>query len=67
MRYMKTVRPGKADVVHVETELGIVNIHVGLRDRRGRRVERVEVIPNAYAGEPRVRRYDDRLVELKSR
>lgn len=51
---MKTVTPGRARIVHVETTLGIVNIYVGLRDAHGRRVERVEMIPNRYAGEPLV-------------
>ncbi len=51
---IKTVTPGRARVVHVETELGIVNVYVGLTDNAGRRVERVEMIPNTYAGEPQV-------------
>jgi hypothetical protein len=55
MHKMKTVKPGKADVVHVETPLGIVNIHVGLHDVDGRRVENVSVQCNDYAGEPTVR------------
>jgi hypothetical protein len=41
-------------LLHVETPLGIVNIRVGLHDVEGRRVDSVEVIPNGYAGEPRV-------------
>jgi hypothetical protein len=67
MGEIKTVRPGRARCVHVETELGIVNVWVGLHDSNGRRVERVEVIPNRYAGERVVLRRDDRLVELKTR
>lgn len=49
---MKHVSQGRADVIHVETDLGIVNIYVGLRDTEGRRVERIEYRPNEYAGEP---------------
>lgn len=55
--------------LHVETPLGIVNIYVGLRDATGRRVERIEVIPNNYAGEPKVTRSgyaNTRLIELKT-
>lgn len=54
--------------LHVETPLGIVNIRVGLSDIHGRRVDSIETIPNAYAGERvvRVRGYrNTRMVELK--
>ena len=50
-------------MIHVETPLGIVNIYVGLRDAEGRRVERVEMIPNRYAGEPKVTVDGGRFVE----
>lgn len=60
---MKTVTPGRARIVHVETTLGIVNIYVGLRDAHGRRVERVEMLPNQYAGEPRVTVDGARFIE----
>ena len=62
-RDMKTVTPGRARIVHVETTLGIVNIYVGLRDEQGRRVERIEVLPNRYAGEPAVTFDGARLIE----
>ena len=48
-------RKKRARVIHIETELGIVNIYVGLCDRFGRKVESVEVIPDNFAGEPKVR------------
>ena len=57
-------------LLHVETPLGIVNITVGLRDRTGRAVDSIEVIPNNYAGEPKVIRRgycNTRLVALKTR
>jgi hypothetical protein len=41
-------------ILHVETDLGIVNIYVGLMDDFGRRVESVELIADDYAGEPKV-------------
>lgn len=41
-------------LLHVETPLGIVNIRVGLSDAQGRKVDSIEIIPNAYAGEPKV-------------
>jgi hypothetical protein len=43
---IKRVNVGRARIVHVETELGIVNIYVGLTDRLGREVETVEMIPD---------------------
>ena len=43
---------------------GIVNIHIGLTDRHGRRVENIQMRPNEYAGEPRVKRIGNRFVEL---
>lgn len=52
---MKTVTASKKkSVIHVETELGIVNIYTHLHDESGRRVETVEFIPNEYAGEPKI-------------
>ena len=50
---MKTVVHRKG-ILHVETPLGIVNIHVGLHEQKGRDVERVSMLPNQYAGEPKV-------------
>jgi hypothetical protein len=55
---MKRVSQGKAEVIHVETDLGIVNIYVKLHDQDGRRVERIEYLPNRYAGERPVRTLD---------
>lgn len=45
-----------AGALHVETPLGIVNIRVGLHDLKGRRVDSIEVIPDRYVGEKKVRR-----------
>ena len=54
-------------ILHVETPLGIVNIHVGLNDSKGRRVEAIMPIPNAYAGERKVIVRGARMIELKTR
>lgn len=62
---MKTI-VHRSGVLHVETPLGVVNIHVGLSDRRGRRVEAVRIRGNDYAGEPLVKVVGQRLVELKT-
>ena len=40
--------------VHVETELGIVNIQLGFRDDHGRKFEAIMVHPDQYIGEPKV-------------
>ena len=46
---------GKRDPhLHIRTPLGIINIRVGLIGARGQRVESIQIIPNNYAGEPRV-------------
>lgn len=34
------------NTLHIETELGIVNIHLGLHDMKGRKVESVELLPD---------------------
>ena len=55
-------------ILHVETPLGIINIRVGLADGTGRAVDSIEVIPNNYAGEPKVLRKgyaNTRLVRCK--
>jgi hypothetical protein len=63
---MLTVNPGpRVEIVHVETELGIVNIYLGLRTEGGRRIEAVFMDPNQYAGEPRVYVKGRRFIESK--
>lgn len=42
--------------LHIETDLGIVNVSVGLRDRRGRTVTHIEVLPDEIVGEPAILR-----------
>jgi hypothetical protein len=54
---MKTVlhtSKSRDKLLHIETDLGIINIRVGLIDTEGRRVESIEIIRNNYAGEPKV-------------
>ena len=53
MRRMKTISFGRSDLIHVETDLGIVKIH-RVHYSGGQRVERIEILPNRYAGEPAV-------------
>lgn len=65
MRDMKSISHRRG-ILHVETPLGIVNIHVGLTDRRGRKVEAVSMLPNRYSGEPKVIVSGSRFVELKT-
>ena len=57
----------KTRVVHVETELGIVNIWVGLNDRFGRRVNTIEIIGNRCRGDLIVKVLGNRLIELKKK
>lgn len=65
MSDMKSVSH-RSGILHVETPLGIVNIHVGLTDRKGRRVEAICMLPNRYAGEPKVLVSGSRFIELKT-
>ena len=52
---MKTViATSKTDCIHVETELGIINIRPNLHNITGQRVVSVEVLVNKYAGEKAV-------------
>lgn len=44
---------------HIETELGIVNIYVGLSDIEGHRVESVEILPDKKPMNPRGVLVDD--------
>ena len=65
---IKRVDAGRARIIHVETELGIVNIHLRLTDTKGRKVERVSMIPDQYAGELRVTvTRDGRFIQSKAR
>lgn len=36
----------KDNLLHIETELGIVNIRVKLKDFQGNRVESIEILPS---------------------
>lgn len=63
---MRRVNPKPGEIVHIETPNGIVNVYTGLHDREGRSVDRIEVIPDNYAGENKVVRRGDRLVRLKT-
>ena len=54
--------------LHIETELGIINITIGLYDTKGRRVESIEVLPSS--GEKKIIRRgyaNTRLIELKTK
>ncbi len=56
-RYKPTVRWMKAQgILHVETRNGIVNIHVGLADTKGRSVDAISITPSNFAGETKVMR-----------
>ena len=56
MRGFRTIRhhAGGRHLLHVETDHGIVNVYVGIHDARGRSVTTIEIIPDRYAGEPKV-------------
>lgn len=56
----------ESGVLHIETKLGIVNIHTGLHDAKGREVEAVSMRPDQFAGEPKVIVRATRFVRLKT-
>lgn len=47
-----TIKWLNADLLHIETELGIVNIHLGLSNEKGK-VEAIEILADGdrYSGE----------------
>ena len=64
---MKVIRHERG-CLHVETPLGIVNIRVGLSDSKGRAVDSIVVVPDAFMDQPKVvlcGRSNTRLVRLK--
>ena len=64
---MKSVRHDRG-CLHIETPLGIVNIRVGLTDSKGRSVDSIVVVPDAFMDQPKVvlhGRSNTRLVQLK--
>jgi hypothetical protein len=67
---MKSITAKKNEVLHIETDLGIINIRTGLTDMKGRRVDSIEIIPDRYAGELKKRvipgKYNTRIIELKT-
>jgi len=60
----------KKEALHIETPNGIVNIRCNLTDLRGRAVDSIEIIPDRYAGENKVKvmpsRHNVRLIRLKT-
>lgn len=51
MRTIRLTERSQTPILHVEADGCIVNVQVGLRDREGRRVTRIDVIPDGYIGE----------------
>jgi len=55
---MKTVihmsKRTRDNLLHIETDFGIVNIRIGLTDMQGRNVTSIEILPDNYAGEPKI-------------
>lgn len=54
----------REDVLHIETDLGIINISIGLTDRFGRKVEHISIQPDHYAGEQKVKATPVRCVRM---
>ena len=67
---MKVIGWHKSEALHIETPNGIINIRCGLQDMKGRAVDSVEIIPDKYAGENKIKvipsRHNIRLVRLKT-
>jgi len=50
--------------LHIETELGIVNIYEGLKDVKGRKVNTIQVMPDEYSGENKVKATPVKMIRL---
>ena len=50
LSFTKQNRSG--NLLHIETDYAIINIHVGLTDSEGRAVERIDIIPDREAELP---------------
>lgn len=51
---MKTVvhtKRSKDDLLHIETEGGIINVRVGLSDSKGRPITSIEILPDRQLGD----------------
>lgn len=46
MKRLSHTRRSRDKLLHIETELGIVNIRIGLKDMQGRPVTSIEIIPD---------------------
>ena len=58
------------NLLHIETDFGIVNIRVGLIDRNLRPVTSIEIIPDKYSGERQIKlsgSNNNRLIQLKKK
>lgn len=69
-KYDYTRKSGKVKLKHLEVDGAVINIRTGLRDRRGRKVTSVEILPDDhYAGEKPWRvipgKHNTRIVQLK--
>ena len=68
MKIISFYNRSKENILHIETELGIINIRKGLTDLEGNRVISVETIPSNNIGDPivQLKGYGNtRLVETK--
>lgn len=51
IRHVRRSTKNPVEILHVETEGCIVNIHIGLSNSEGHRLTAVEVLPDRYIGE----------------
>lgn len=66
MKRIRHTSRARDNVLHIETDLGIINITVGLHDSQGRRVEHISVISDGDRFLPkRVIQEGDRLIEIE--
>jgi len=54
MKRISHTNKSKSHLLHIETDLGVINIRVGLEDVYGQRVESIELIPNDTCEDPKV-------------
>ncbi len=52
VKRLATVNWISNNTLHIETELGIINIRLGLTNAEGQKVESIEVLADQYADQP---------------
>ena len=70
MRTVTFYKTGKNKTLHIETELCVVNIRVGLHDTKGREVTSISIKPDGVENGQKIKlsgTINNRVIKLKGR